>query len=138
MTVYLDTSVVLSRLLNQPNALPSWGTWDASYTSVITRVEFLRAVDRLRLSGEIDDDDRVFLHQAGEVVWEASHGVGISDAVLERASQPFPTVIGTLDALHLATALAVAQSGGMTLQLLTHDKQLSRAAQALGFAVEGV
>ena len=74
---------------------------------MLARVEFLRTVDRLRLDGEIDDEERVLLHQGGEVVWEASYRVGVSDSVLERASQPFPTVVGTLDALHLATALTV-------------------------------
>ena len=138
MRVYLDTSVVLGRLLNQANALSSWGSWESVYTSVLTRVEFLRAVDRLRLNGDIDDEERVVLHEAGEVVWEASHRVGISDSVLERASQPFPTAIGTLDALHLATAMEVSRNRVPGLLFLTHDRQLSRAARALGFEVEGV
>ena len=138
MKVYLDTSVVLSRLLNQPDSLASWGSWEMAFTSVLSRVEFLRTVDRLRLDGEIDDEERVLLHQGGEVVWEASYRVGISDSVLERASQPFPTVVGTLDALHLATALTVAQNRLPELLFLTHDKQLSRAALAVGFEVEGV
>lgn len=138
MRVYLDTSVVLGRLLNQSNRLSSWGSWEMAFTSVLTRVEFMRTMDRLRLQGDIDDEERAVLHEAGEVVWEASHRVGISDTILERASQPFPTVVGTLDALHLATALSVSQDRAPDLLLLTHDKQLSRAARGLGFEVEGV
>jgi len=30
----------------------------------------------------------------------------LSERILQRASESFPTVVGTLDAIHLATALA--------------------------------
>ena len=55
MTVYLDTSVVLSWLLNQEPSIAEWGRWQAAYTSEICRVEFHRTVDRLRLGGDLDD-----------------------------------------------------------------------------------
>lgn len=47
------------------------------------------------------------------------------------------TSVGTLDALHLATALAVrAQVPSMVLA--THDRELGLAATAMGFNVLGV
>jgi predicted nucleic acid-binding protein len=49
-----------------------------------------------------------------------------------------PTVLGTLDALHLATALEVKRALAPKLVLLTHDEQLARAARASGLAVLGV
>lgn len=137
MTVYLDTSVVVSRLVGQSNTLASWGTWQRAFTSVLTRVEFLRTTDRMRLSGQIDDSERVSLQHHFDVVWEATNRIPLGAAVMERAAGSFPTVLGTLDALHLASALAVAPSLDEPLTFLTHDLQLGRGAEALGLRVEG-
>lgn len=137
MIVYLDTSVILSRFLGQPNALSSWGDWERIYTSVVSRVEYLRTVDRLRLQGDIDDEVRVALHERFETLWRAVYHVPLASAVLARAASPFPTVLGTLDALHVASALAVRAEIAEALTLLTHDRQLARAALASGLAVEG-
>jgi len=35
MKVYLDTSVILRRLLNEPNPLSDWGRWEAAFASRI-------------------------------------------------------------------------------------------------------
>jgi predicted nucleic acid-binding protein len=47
MIVYVDTSVVLRILLQEPNPLRIWGQWHKAYTSALWRVEALRTVDRL-------------------------------------------------------------------------------------------
>jgi hypothetical protein len=60
----------------------------------------------------------------------------LTEAILQRASETFPTLIGTLDAIHLATALAVRQFEAVDL-LLTHDGQMATAARTLGFTVPG-
>ena len=138
MTVYMDTSVILSRLLGQPNSLRRWGGWQAVYTSVVTRVEYLRTLDRLRLQGMIDDAERVELHAQFNVLWESTYRVPLTEAILIRAAEPFPTVIGTLDALHLASALAARKKGSDEMTVLTHDQQFGRAASALGFPIVGV
>jgi predicted nucleic acid-binding protein len=75
MKVYLDSSVILSRLLNQPNQVTSWGEWQACYTSMLTRVECLRTVDRLRLEGSISDDEGVEPQRQFNDVWGAAHKV---------------------------------------------------------------
>ena len=139
MTVYLDTSVVLSWLLNQDPSIDGWGRWQAAYTSEVCRVEFHRTIDRLRLGADLDDDERVFLHERFATFWKSVHRVRISAALLTRASQPYPTVVGTLDALHLTSALVV--HGRLNHRIdafLTHDGQLGTAARAVGFAVRGV
>ena len=56
---------------------------------------------------------------------------------MSRAGEPYPTTVGTLDAIHLATALAV-QDGTALDRFLTHDRRLALAAAGTGFAVEGV
>ena len=54
-------------------------------------------------------------------------------SVLSRAAQPLPTTLGTLDAIHLATALELESE---LEALVTYDKRLAQAAQAAGLTVE--
>ena len=139
MTVYLDTSVILSWLLNQEPWIQGWGNWASAYTSEICRVEFHRTIDRLRLSGDLDDEQRAVLHERFSILWESCHRVRISAGLLAQASHSYPTVVGTLDAIHLASALMVHERRKEPIhEFLTHDGQLGTAARAVGFAVRGV
>ena len=58
--------------------------------------------------------------------------------VLSRAAQPLPTALGTLDAIHLATALLWREQGHADLVMATHDEALATAAKASGFRVVGI
>lgn len=137
MTVYLDTSVVLRVLLRQPHPIACWGQWQKACASRLWRTEALRVVDRVRLAGAIDDPEVVRLRTAIERVDQTLYVVALTDVILLRAEEPFPTVVGTLDSLHLATALALRRRDPVD-RFLTHDRQLGQAAQALGFTVEGI
>jgi len=57
--------------------------------------------------------------------------------VLERAAQPMPTESGTLDAIHLATALLWKEMTKGDLVMATHDGALALGAQAHGLRVLG-
>ena len=138
MIVYMDTSVILRRLLGEPDGLKPWGGWDRVYTSVLTRVEYFRVIDRLRLERKIDDAGRVALQERFVIFWQAAHRVPLSETILARAAQPFSTIVGSMDALHLTSALAVRASGVNDMTVLTHDKQLGRAAAAVEFSVQGI
>jgi len=63
--------------------------------------------------------------------------VEIDMVVLDRAAQPMPTELGTLDAIHLATALLWKESTRAGLVMATHDAALALAAKAHGLAVVG-
>lgn len=138
MIVYMDTSVILRRLLGDPDSLHPWGGWNRVFTSVLTRVEYFRVIDRLRLESKIDDVERVELQERFSIFWQASYRIPLTDSILVRAAQPFPTIVGSLDALHLTSALAVRASGVSEMTVLTHDKQLGRAGAAVEFSVLGV
>lgn len=138
MMVYVDTSVVLRRLLKQANAINNWSDWTTIYSSVLMRVEAFRTLDRVRLEKLIDDPQRTLLHQELQKLTECISLVQLSDSILERASQPMPTSLGTLDALHLTTALAVQQQEQVSLTLVTHDERLAQAGQAMGLTVAGI
>jgi hypothetical protein len=64
--------------------------------------------------------------------------IDLTRPVLERASQPSPVTLGTLDALHLASALAWREHASADVVLATHDARLGSAARALGLATVGV
>ena len=137
MTVYVDTSVVLRILLREPNPVGIWGQWNKAYSSELWRVEALRTVDRLRLTHEISDAEVAELVRDIQIIHETFAIHPITNQVLQRASETFPTVVGTLDALHLATALSTREIENLDL-LLTHDSQLATAARSLGFEVMGI
>jgi hypothetical protein len=68
---------------------------------------------------------------------EAVDLVLLQRPVLARASESFPTPLGTLDALHLATALVWRDRMQKELVLTTHDDDLAIAARACGIEVVG-
>jgi predicted nucleic acid-binding protein len=137
MRAYVDSSVLLRLVLREPGALSEWKDLDEAVTSELARVECLRTLDRLQLRAGARREElaarRAHVYRLLEEVDE----VELSREVLERASQPFPSALGTLDALHLATAALLAEQGGQKLVLATHDAALGLAARSVGFTVVG-
>src|ERR687892_2746833 len=131
MTVYIDTSVILRILFREPNPVEVWGKWEKAFSSNLWRVEALRTVDRLRLSGDLSDEDVANLVRDIRVAHETLAIYPLIEQILQRAGESFPTVVGTLDAIHLATALAIRQVEPLDI-LLTHDGQLATAARSVG------
>lgn len=62
---------------------------------------------------------------------------GAGRAVLRRAGEPFSTPLGTLNAIHLATALQWRDATEAELAVATHDRALATAARASGLMVVG-
>ena len=58
----------------------------------------------------------------------------LAPPVLERALEPFPTTVRTLDALHLAS-IAFLKSRGQEVELASYDGRLIDCAQRLGFRI---
>ncbi|MBI5242190.1 MAG: type II toxin-antitoxin system VapC family toxin [Elusimicrobia bacterium] len=137
MIVYLDTSVILRKLLGEAGAIKDWGDWPACYTSAVAHVEAMRVVDRLRLQGRLTDRELAQVMVAAKETWAAIGVVALSDAVIARASQSFPTVLGTLDAIHLSSAVLLQESKRTPVELLTHDARLGIGAQAVGLDSRG-
>ena len=138
MTVYLDTSIVLRVVLGQPEPLAIWGKWDEACASELLGVEARRALDRLRLERELDDDQVGAFHRALARIDRTVDGIRLTRLVLGRAALPMATPVKTLDALHLASALLWRERRGPDLIFATHDPQQARAARALGFDCIGV
>jgi len=132
MIVYLDTSTVLRAMLRDGPVLAQWGRWASAYASELLGVEARRAIDRLRLSGVIDDDGVAGLVRLLESIERGIGRIALTRSILVRASQPLGTVVRTLDALHLASALRLQERRNARISFATHDLQQARAASALG------
>jgi hypothetical protein len=103
----------------------------------LIRVECLRAIDRLRNRQLIDE--RAIGRQRAAMIetLDTIEMVPLDLPILGRASDPFPTSLGTLDALHLARALGIREQVA-SMVFATHDDELGLAASAMGFDVRGV
>jgi predicted nucleic acid-binding protein len=135
MTVYVDSSVVLRWLLQQPGAIERWGAWQGGVSSELMRVEVRRGLYRLRAGGRLSDEDLSRVMFLFREVTAGFEMIRVLPVILERAGSPMPTRLGTLDAIHLATALLWIDQKGEPLTLLTHDAELAMAAQASGLDV---
>jgi predicted nucleic acid-binding protein len=133
----LDSSVILRRLFGEPNPLAEWGAVEHAYASRLVPLEIARTIDRARLDGRIDDHDVAALHEEARRVLRSVDVLALTEPIFERASQPMPTLLGSLDAIHLATGLELARALDRPLVLATHDGQLGRAARASGLDVCG-
>jgi predicted nucleic acid-binding protein len=138
MIAYVDASVLLRVVLRQPNALPEWTQIDRGVSSALVTTESLRTLDRLRLRAQLSDSELALRRQALLAVMASLELVEIDATVLDRAAQPMPTELGTLDAIHLASALLFRESTGEELVMATHDRALALGAQAHGIRVIGI
>jgi predicted nucleic acid-binding protein len=136
--VYLDTSALLRLVLREAGALDDLRSCDAFVSSELLAVESLRTIDRLRIQGTLSIEDAVSRREAVDEWLEAVDLVLLQRPILARASEPFPTPLGTLDALHLSTALVWRDRTQQALVMATHDRDLALAARSFGLEVRGV
>ena len=137
MIAYLDSSVLLRVVLGQPDVLPEWPRIRQGVTSTLTRVESLRTLDRLRLRAPLTDAQVATCRFSILRLLESFELVELDPIVLDRASQPMPTELGTLDAIHLASCLLWREDGKAEIVMATHDSALAIAAQSHGLSVVG-
>ncbi len=139
MIAYVDTSVLLRIVLREAGALDDLrSSYDALVSSELIAVESARTIDRLRLQGSLTADEAARGVRTVNEWVEAIDLVLLRPPVLSRASEPMPMALGTLDAVHLATALIWRDRMGPLPVLATHDTALGTAARAFGFDVRGI
>ena len=138
MIAYLDTSALLRLVLREPGALEELRSCAGFVSSELLAVESLRTIDRLRLRGALSVEEAAFRREMATEWLEAVDLVLLQRPILARASEPFPTPLGTLDALHLATALVWKDRNRQVLVMATHDRDLALAARSFGLEARGV
>ena len=137
MRVYVDSSILIRVVLGEPGRLRIWPRITEAVASELIRLECMRTIDRARIRFQLPDEET-----AARRAWalEALARVSIvplAPRVLARAAEPMPTMLGSLDAIHLASALFARERLG-DLSLATHDRELGVAARAMGFEVHGL
>ena len=138
MITYIDTSALLRVVLREPGAMDDLRSYDTLVSSELIVVESARTIDRLRLQGALTVEEAAARRRIVTEWLEAIDLVLLRPAVLSRASEPLPVPVGTLDAIHLATALIWRERMGPLPTMSTHDTALALAAQTFGFDVRGI
>jgi predicted nucleic acid-binding protein len=130
--------VLLRVALGQPSALPEWRHIDRGVSSALVTTETLRSLDRLRLRAGLSDIEMARRRATILALIDSLELIEVDSVVLDRVAQSMPTELGTLDAIHLASALLWQNDTGTDLSVATHEKALGVAAQAHGLKVVGV
>jgi predicted nucleic acid-binding protein len=127
--IYVDTSVVLAHVLAE-DRVPADALWsEPLVTSRLTHYETWVRLHARRLSQSHAEIAREVLGRLAIVE--------LSPLVLERALEPFPTVVRALDAMHLAT-LSFLAGRRQRPRLATFDVRMADAAVKLGFELHPV
>ncbi len=138
MNCYLDSSVIIRKLLDEEKPLKELGKIHLGFSSRLLKLECLRTIDRLRLKSKISDEETSLKLSEFYGILLNIGLLPITDLVLEKAEQSLPTPLASLDSIHLATALLWREKHGNDFKFATHDAQLGLAAKAQGFEVIGV
>jgi predicted nucleic acid-binding protein len=123
--LYLDTSVLGRVLLDEPETAAirrELGRFERHISSRLLRVD-LRRLGLLK--GMLEYVDELL---SGQVL------IPLDETILTAAETIAPSVVRTLDAIHLATAVRLTGAGQLDA-LMTYDKQLAVGAREHGITV---
>jgi hypothetical protein len=124
--IYVDSSVALAHLFGEGRA-PPVSLWRQPLTSSrILEYEIWNRIHARRLGHALGAQTRELLNEVALMA--------LTPSVLERALEPFPLSVRTLDALHLAS-IEFLRADGQSVELASYDKRLNGAAQRLGISL---
>jgi len=118
--LYLDSSAIVKLIVPEPESQSLLGLlagWPARVSSVLARVEVLRALKRAGA--------RVPEFRRGQKVLDRIGLIPIGTTILDDAARLKPVSLRSLDAIHLATALSVSNE---LAGIVTYDSRLAEAA----------
>jgi len=125
--LYLDSSAIVKLVVREPETvalLALLEEWPERVSSVLARVEVLRALRRARAPAADFRRAELLLARLGLV--RLDHEIVAAAAALE------PADLRTLDAIHLATAVSLRDE---LAGLVTYDQRLAQAAGAARISV---
>lgn len=126
--IYLDTSVALAQLLAEDRKPPEAMWEEPLISSRLLEYEVWARVHSRGLGPSHGEAARRLV--------ERISFLELSPLVLDRALDPFPTPVRTLDALHLAS-IEYLRSRRMKLTLATYDQRMESAARSLDVPIYG-
>jgi predicted nucleic acid-binding protein len=121
--IYVDTSVVLAHLLAEDRTPPA-RLWSEPLVSC--RLLHYETWARIHARGLGSSHGEAVRATLARIAVVEMHPL-----VLQRALEPFPLSVRTLDGLHLA-CLEFLRTHGQTVALATYDERMTTAALALG------
>jgi predicted nucleic acid-binding protein len=123
--LYLDTSALMKLVVDEDETAAlreELAKWEGRFvTSALTRVELPRAVSRA--VPPVVLGDRL---QAVAELFDATHVIPLTDAIIAAAAVAPPPLLRSLDAIHLASAQA-AELGGRPAVVCGYDRRLQQA-----------
>jgi hypothetical protein len=120
--IYLDTSVLLAKLLTEERAPPR-RFWEEGLVS--SRLLAYEAWSRINRRALGPTHGSLLAQLLDRVAF-----LELREDVLARAKDPFPVPVRTLDGLHLAS-LAFLAERGVRAPLASYDERLVAAARAM-------
>ena len=124
---YLDTSALLKLIVPEAESRALWewlADWPDRFTSTLAQVESFRVLKRGKAPA------RTF--SRAEAVLATVEAIHVDRPVLATAAQLKDPLLRSLDAIHLASALAI---GELPEAFVTYDLRLARAAKRLKITV---
>jgi predicted nucleic acid-binding protein len=138
MIAYAESSAVLAWVLGEPEGEQVRSVLAEAErvgSSTLTAVECARALARGAATGRIGRADELAAARLLEGAMASWAMLETGSRILQRASSRFPVEpVRTLDALHLATALAF-QEANSTLVLVSLDDRIRANARSLGLTL---
>ena len=125
--LYLDSSAIVKLVAPEPESaalLELVKTGGPAVSSSLATVEVQRAVKRLESSP-------AWQQKAAEILSRIAL-IKVDDGILQQAAHLQPAKLGSLDAIHLATAFSVQQH---LEAFVVYDVRLAEAATRLGLEV---
>lgn len=133
MTLYLDTSALLKRYVDEPDSERFVAMLDGDVTWLTCRITWVEVWRNLGRRLEIGPAREAKAAFAAD--WKHFAVVEVDDVLCRDAAQVADdTGARSLDALHLA---AVRRAGPLGITLVTADLRQAQAGRALGFQVVG-
>jgi hypothetical protein len=124
--IYVDTSVALAHLFGEERAPPP-EIWREPL--IASRLLVYELWNRLHCRGLANSHG-----EAAKMLLAFVSLVDLTPPVLARTLEPFPSPVGTLDGLHLATA-DYLRNRGDEIELASYDRALIICARALGITI---
>jgi predicted nucleic acid-binding protein len=135
---YVDASALLRVLFGEPGHAVPLHAGERVVSSHIVEVEAFRAVDRVRLLGQLDDARTARKRKELTDLLAMLDLAPVDAPVIERAKNPFAVNVRALDAIHVATAeTLIVAADGEPLEFWTHDDRQAAAALSRGLNVLG-
>jgi predicted nucleic acid-binding protein len=110
MVAYLDSSVLLRHILLGEISIKHALEFPRIVSSELIEIECRRVLYRYRLAGELQDEGFAEAAERLNRILDGIDVLELTGPIKKRATDAFPVIIGTLDALHISTALMLAES----------------------------